>query len=170
VAGQWPSSCVFPAENAFHIRNRAIVDVPTDHPSCSKQHAVLQYDPPPPTPSPRTPYIITSAFVHRKPRVGRYRLHVTETVASGLVETVRPYLIDLETTNGPPPPLTSYAPTLLRLHVRCPCTNTATGRHVSQVRCRVAAHGRRALLRTEGRYGPLSMRRCQPKTPSLFRR
>jgi hypothetical protein len=30
----------------------------------------------------------------------RYRLHVTETVASGLVETVRPYLIDLETTNG----------------------------------------------------------------------
>ena len=32
---------------------RAIADIPTDHPSCSKQHAVLQCSPQPPTPNPQ---------------------------------------------------------------------------------------------------------------------
>ncbi|CAO3591887.1 unnamed protein product [Absidia cylindrospora] len=31
-------------QSAFLIgRDRAVVDIPVDHPSCSKQHAVLQY-------------------------------------------------------------------------------------------------------------------------------
>ena len=34
---------------------RAIADIPTDHPSCSKQHAVLQCSPQPPTPNPQPP-------------------------------------------------------------------------------------------------------------------
>ena len=53
-------------------RDRAVADVPTDHPSCSKQHAVLQY---------------------------RFRTGFDE--ASGLeVHESTPYLMDLETTNG----------------------------------------------------------------------
>ena len=31
-------------------RERRVADVPTDHPSCSKQHAVLQFRCPPPPP------------------------------------------------------------------------------------------------------------------------
>ena len=51
----------------------------------------------------------------------RYRLHVTETVANGLVETVRPYLIDLETTNGLFSPALSFArQTVAVLTRRCP--------------------------------------------------
>ncbi len=72
--------------------------MPTDHPSCSKQHAVLQCAPPPPTPQINRFCLLK----HRPSR--RYRLHVSETVANGLVETVKPYLIDLETTNGCPTP------------------------------------------------------------------
>lgn len=53
-------------------RDRAVADVPTDHPSCSKQHAVLQY---------------------------RFRTRFDE--ACGLeVQESTPYLMDLETTNG----------------------------------------------------------------------
>lgn len=53
-------------------RDRAVADVPTDHPSCSKQHAVLQY---------------------------RFRTGFDE--ASGLeTQESTPYLMDLETTNG----------------------------------------------------------------------
>ena len=53
-------------------RDRAVADIPTDHPSCSKQHAVLQY--------------------RSKRRFDDERgLEVTESV---------PYLMDLEATNG----------------------------------------------------------------------
>ena len=45
--------------------------VPTDHPSCSKQHAVIQY-----------------------------RLHDKDDGVGGVVLTVKPYLMDLQTTNG----------------------------------------------------------------------
>jgi smad nuclear-interacting protein 1 len=52
-------------------RERRIADIPTDHPSCSKQHAVLQF-----------------RFTHKKDR-------------DGLVsEGVRPYIMDLGSTNG----------------------------------------------------------------------
>jgi hypothetical protein len=37
--------CRFSEEKFTLHFNRAIVDVPTDHPSCSKQHAVLQCAP-----------------------------------------------------------------------------------------------------------------------------
>ena len=53
-------------------RDRAVADVPTDHPSCSKQHAVLQY---------------------------RLRLRVDEDSGLEVTEST-PYLMDLETTNG----------------------------------------------------------------------
>jgi len=46
----------------FFGKDRRVVDIPTDHPTCSKQHAVLQY-----------------------------------RLVKG---TVKPYLIDLESTNG----------------------------------------------------------------------
>ena len=52
-------------------RERRLADVPTDHPSCSKQHAVLQY---------------------RK---------VQREGEDGMAEwVVRPYLVDLGSTNG----------------------------------------------------------------------
>ena len=115
---------------------RAIVDVPTDHPSCSKQHAVLQCVPCP-SYRYRFPLLNTSGC--------RYRLHVTETVANGLVETVRPYLIDLETTNGLFPPFFPARAKSIALLSSLAC------RHVPQVRRRMAAHRRSSLLRNEGR-------------------
>eukprot|EP00899_Mesostigma_viride_P028252 jgi/Mesvir1/8611/Mv04943-RA.1 len=52
-------------------KDRRVVDIPTDHPSCSKQHAVLQY-----------------------------RL-VEQERADGMMEKViKPYLMDLGSTNG----------------------------------------------------------------------
>ncbi|XP_018019186.1 smad nuclear-interacting protein 1 [Hyalella azteca] len=59
-------------QSAYLIgRERRVVDVPTDHPSCSKQHAVLQY------------------------RLVRY------TRDDGTVgRTVKPYIIDLDSANG----------------------------------------------------------------------
>ncbi|KAI8891446.1 SMAD/FHA domain-containing protein [Backusella circina FSU 941] len=52
-------------------RDRLIVDIPVDHPSCSKQHAVIQY---------RT---------------------VSQQDGNGkTVKVVKPFLIDLEATNG----------------------------------------------------------------------
>eukprot|EP00210_Caulerpa_lentillifera_P002758 g2637.t1 len=52
-------------------RDRSICDLPTDHPSCSKQHCVLQYR------------------------------CVREKVADGtFLEVVKPYLMDLESING----------------------------------------------------------------------
>jgi smad nuclear-interacting protein 1 len=53
-------------------RERLVVDVPTEHPSCSKQHAVVQF-----------------RWVERKDGVSGERKGV-----------VRPYLIDLESANG----------------------------------------------------------------------
>ena len=53
-------------------RDRAVADIPTDHPSCSKQHAVLQY-------RSRSRYDDDAG------------LYVTEST---------PYLMDLEATNG----------------------------------------------------------------------
>ncbi|XP_078164169.1 uncharacterized protein LOC144559099 isoform X1 [Carex rostrata] len=52
-------------------RERRVADIPTDHPSCSKQHAVLQY-----------------------------RLIEKEQPDGMMVNEVRPYLMDLESTNG----------------------------------------------------------------------
>jgi smad nuclear-interacting protein 1 len=55
-------------------RDRAVVDVPTDHPSCSKQHAVLQF---------RAVEEGPSDVPNQAPR-----------------KIVKPYLIDLGSTNG----------------------------------------------------------------------
>ena len=52
-------------------RERKIADIPTDHPSCSKQHAVLQF-----------------------------RLTEKEGSDGMMVPAVRPYLMDLGATNG----------------------------------------------------------------------
>ncbi|KAL4515075.1 hypothetical protein Ndes2526B_g03612 [Nannochloris sp. 'desiccata'] len=52
-------------------RERKIADIPTDHPSCSKQHAVLQF-----------------------------RLTEKEGNDGMMVPAVRPYLMDLGSTNG----------------------------------------------------------------------
>ncbi|KAI9145707.1 SMAD/FHA domain-containing protein, partial [Paraphysoderma sedebokerense] len=52
-------------------RDRLVADIPTDHPSCSKQHAVIQF---------------------RK---------ISERNDKGeLKQKVKPYIIDLESTNG----------------------------------------------------------------------
>nr|CAH7747840.1 unnamed protein product [Callosobruchus chinensis] len=59
-------------ESAYLIgRDRKVVDLPVDHPSCSKQHAVLQY---------------------------RLVPFTREDGSSG--KRVRPYIIDLESANG----------------------------------------------------------------------
>ena len=52
-------------------RDRKIADIPVDHPSCSKQHAALQY-----------------------------RLVPFERVDGSVGKRVRPYIIDLESANG----------------------------------------------------------------------
>ncbi|KAI5641690.1 hypothetical protein M9H77_00095 [Catharanthus roseus] len=52
-------------------RERRVADIPTDHPSCSKQHAVLQY-----------------------------RQVEKENPDGTLSKTVRPYIMDLGSTNG----------------------------------------------------------------------
>ena len=52
-------------------RDRKVVDVPTDHPSCSKQHAVLQF-----------------------------RLTQKTTPDGDVIEGIRPYVMDLGSTNG----------------------------------------------------------------------
>lgn len=52
-------------------RERRVADIPTDHPSCSKQHAVIQY-----------------------------RLAETEKPDGMMAKQVRPYLMDLGSTNG----------------------------------------------------------------------
>uniref|UniRef100_A0A182SUS3 FHA domain-containing protein n=1 Tax=Anopheles maculatus TaxID=74869 RepID=A0A182SUS3_9DIPT len=52
-------------------RDRKVCDIPVDHPSCSKQHAVLQY-----------------------------RLVPYERVDGTKSQCVRPYIIDLESSNG----------------------------------------------------------------------
>ncbi len=61
-----------PATGFLFGRDRGVADIPTDHPSCSKQHAVLQFR----------------------------RTAVAD--ADGLVgpAAVRPYLIDLDSANG----------------------------------------------------------------------
>jgi smad nuclear-interacting protein 1 len=59
-------------QSAYLIgRDRRVVDLPVDHPSCSGQHAVLQY-----------------------------RLVTYEKSDGSVGKRVRPYLIDLESTNG----------------------------------------------------------------------
>lgn len=57
-------------------RDRTIADLPTDHPSCSKQHAVVQF---------------------RRVPVGS-----ATTVLHGAAQrtTVKPYIMDLESANG----------------------------------------------------------------------
>ncbi|KAK9839755.1 hypothetical protein WJX84_006879 [Apatococcus fuscideae] len=55
----------------FFGKERRVVDVPTDHPSCSRQHAVLQY-----------------------------RLVESEGLDGMMRQEVKPYLLDLGSTNG----------------------------------------------------------------------
>ena len=65
-------------QSAFLVgRDRAIADLPTDHPSCSKQHAVLQF--------------------RRVPVQG-----TNTVVVHGAAQrtTVKPYIMDLESANG----------------------------------------------------------------------
>jgi smad nuclear-interacting protein 1 len=52
-------------------KDRQVVDIPTDHPSCSRQHAVIQY-----------------------------RQITTEDEFGAPVTQIKPYLMDLESTNG----------------------------------------------------------------------
>lgn len=52
-------------------RDRAVVDIPTEHPSCSKQHAVIQF-----------------RQVTKRNEFGDTRRHV------------QPFLLDLESANG----------------------------------------------------------------------
>ncbi|KAI9356157.1 SMAD/FHA domain-containing protein [Pilaira anomala] len=52
-------------------RDRKVVDIPVDHPSCSKQHAVIQY-----------------------------RLMTEDTDTAKPKKVVKPFIIDLEATNG----------------------------------------------------------------------
>uniref|UniRef100_V5GWE8 FHA domain-containing protein n=1 Tax=Kalmanozyma brasiliensis (strain GHG001) TaxID=1365824 RepID=V5GWE8_KALBG len=60
------------AQSAYLLgRDRTVVDIPLDHESCSKQHAVLQFQ----------QTITTNEFGDRKKRIG-------------------PFLIDLESSNG----------------------------------------------------------------------
>jgi smad nuclear-interacting protein 1 len=61
----------------FFGREKAVVDVLTEHPSCSKQHAVLQF---------RLVDVKTSADDFGTTHV--------------LAKLVKPYIIDLESTNG----------------------------------------------------------------------
>ncbi|KAJ7644010.1 smad nuclear interacting protein 1 [Roridomyces roridus] len=59
-------------QSAYLIgRDRLVADIPIDHPSCSKQHAVIQY-----------------RFVQQKDEFGAVK------------GTVKPFIIDLESTNG----------------------------------------------------------------------
>ena len=59
-------------QSAYLIgRDRKVADIPSDHPSCSKQHAVLQF-----------------------------RLVNYERSDGSSGRTVRPYIIDLEAANG----------------------------------------------------------------------
>ena len=58
-------------------REKSIVDIPIEHPSCSKQHAVLQY---------------------RLVDIKASPDHIPG--ASTPMKTVKPYIIDLESTNG----------------------------------------------------------------------
>ncbi|XP_076068833.1 uncharacterized protein LOC143041064 isoform X2 [Oratosquilla oratoria] len=59
-------------QSAYLIgRDRKVADIPTDHPSCSKQHAVLQY-----------------------------RLVSYQRADGRTSRTVKPYIIDLESANG----------------------------------------------------------------------
>lgn len=63
---------VLGAQSAYLLgRDRTVVDIPLDHPSCSKQHAVIQF----------RQTIETNEFGDQKKRI-------------------RPYLIDLESANG----------------------------------------------------------------------
>jgi len=52
-------------------REREVADIPTDHPTCSKQHAVLQY-----------------------------RMIQKEDEEGEILKIVKPYIMDLESTNG----------------------------------------------------------------------
>ncbi|KAI8637198.1 SMAD/FHA domain-containing protein [Parasitella parasitica] len=52
-------------------RDRVVVDIPVDHPSCSKQHAVIQYR------------MVTEEGSNGKP-----------------TKAVKPFIIDLDATNG----------------------------------------------------------------------
>ncbi|KAI9267438.1 SMAD/FHA domain-containing protein [Sporodiniella umbellata] len=59
-------------QSAYLIgRDRAVTDIPIDHPSCSKQHAVIQY-----------------RLVDEKNDTGKVN------------RVVKPFIIDLEATNG----------------------------------------------------------------------
>lgn len=67
-----------------------MVDLPVDHPSCSKQHAALQYR--------LVPFTRDDGSVGK---ILRPVLRVTSNASLTFVgKRVRPYLIDLESANG----------------------------------------------------------------------
>lgn len=71
-------------------RDRKVVDLPVDHPSCSKQHAALQYRLVP--------------FTRDDGSVGKIRVLGPVLTSNAFLtfvgKRVRPYLIDLESANG----------------------------------------------------------------------
>eukprot|EP00850_Spirogloea_muscicola_P004798 SM000021S06431 [mRNA] locus=s21:191157:193475:+ [translate_table: standard] len=72
-------------------RERKVVDVPTDHPSCSKQHAVIQFR--------CVPDYVSSDAAYCLARAARLTdKEDKETLEN--VQAIRPYLMDLGSTNG----------------------------------------------------------------------
>lgn len=72
-------------QSAFLVgRDRKIADIPTDHPSCSGQHAVIQF-----------------RSVAVQPKDGEEGEDDAAALAGGPPRrAVKPYLLDLESTNG----------------------------------------------------------------------
>ena len=73
-------------------RERAVVDFPVDHPSCSKQHAVLQFR-----------YMVKmNEYGDKDGRVRWVYIIVlsSNSVGADVCFEARPYIIDLESANG----------------------------------------------------------------------
>ncbi|KAI9508340.1 SMAD/FHA domain-containing protein, partial [Russula earlei] len=74
-------------QSAYLIgRDRAVTDIPLEHPSCSKQHAVIQY-----------------RIVQEKDESGNSKgviKQVLPSLSAFVLTFYRPFVIDLESTNG----------------------------------------------------------------------
>jgi smad nuclear-interacting protein 1 len=51
-------------------RDKTIVDIPVDHPSCSKQHAVIQCTPTPPLPLHKYSYSSIDRYIQTRDEFG----------------------------------------------------------------------------------------------------